>query len=94
MNEVEEKRAVTPAQEALTTAEQRKINLIWEYTQAAIAVSVVATSLGAAVVATMQGKEVSAFLSFVCGSVVGFYFSRTNHGAIGGHRPNGDYKGR
>ena len=53
-------------------------------------------ALIAAVVAMMLDKEVSAFLSFVCGNVVGFYFSRTNHAAIGGIgvKPNEEYKGR
>lgn len=74
----------TTHQQDLVTAGQRKINLIWEYTQAAIAISVVVVSMIAAVIAMISGKEVSAFLSFVCGNVVGFYFSRTNHAAIGG----------
>lgn len=86
----------TTFQEDLTTAGQRKVNLIWEYTQAGIAISVVVISLIAAVVAMMSGKEVSAFLSFVCGNVVGFYFSRTNHAAIGGigSKPTEPYTGR
>jgi hypothetical protein len=87
----------TTVQEDLTTAGQRKINLIWEYTQAIIAVSVIAVSMVAAVVAMVQDKEVSAFLSFVCGNVVGFYFSRTNHAAIGGVGPKPEdakYQGR
>ena len=65
-------------------------------TQAAIAVAVVVVALVAAVVAMTMDKEVSAFLSFVCGNVVGFYFSRTNHAAIGGigAKPHEEYKGR
>ena len=88
--------ASTTFQQDLTFAGQRRINLIWEYTQAAIAIGVVIVALIAAVVAMMLDKEVSAFLSFVCGNVVGFYFSRTNHAAIGGIgvKPNEEYKGR
>ncbi len=88
--------ATTTVQQDLTTAGQRRINLIWEYTQAGIAVSVVVVSMVAAVVAMLAGKEVSSFLSFVCGNVVGFYFSRTNHAAIGGIgiKPSQEYKGR
>jgi hypothetical protein len=86
----------TTAQEDLTHAGQRKVNLIWEYTQAFIAISVVMVSLAAGLIAVKQGREVSAFLSFVCGNVVGFYFSRTNHAAIGGvgPKPIDPYLGR
>lgn len=89
--------ATTTFQQDLTTAGQRQINLIWERTQAVIAVSVVAISLIAAVVAMIYGKEVSAFLSFICGNIIGFYFSRTNHAAIGGVGPKAQqsyYEGR
>jgi hypothetical protein len=86
----------TTLQEDLVVAGQRRVNLIWEYTQAFIAIGVVIVSMVAAVVAMLAGKEVSAFLSFVCGNVVGFYFSRTNHAAIGGigEKPTGKYEGR
>jgi hypothetical protein len=86
----------TTMQEDITTASQRKVNLIWEYTQAFIAIFVVVSCVSAAVWAAMGGKEVSAFLAFICGNVVGFYFSRTNHAAIGGVGPKPDpkYEGR
>ena len=86
----------TTAQEDLTTAGQRKVNLIWEYTQAIIALIVTVISMGAAIVAMWKGEEVSAFLSFVCGNIIGFYFSRTNHAAIGGigPQPKPKYEGR
>jgi hypothetical protein len=77
----------TTAQQDITTAGQRRINLIWEYTQAIIAILVVGTSLAAGVWAMMHGKEVSAFLSFLTGNITGFYFSRTNHEKIGGIGP-------
>lgn len=74
----------TTEQEDMVTAGQRKVNLIWEYTQAFIAILTVIVSLVAALWAMSQNREVSAFLSFIAGNVVGFYFSRTNHQAIGG----------
>ena len=86
----------TTEQQDITTAGQRKVNLIWEYTQAIIAVCVIAVSMIAAVMAMIYKTEVSAFLSFVCGNIIGFYFSRTNHAAIGGvgHKPETKYEGR
>lgn len=76
----------TTAQEDLTTAGQRRVNLIWEFTQAAIAIVVVMANMGTAVVLAMQGKpgEVPLILSSTLFLVVGFYFARTNHQAIGG----------
>lgn len=76
----------TTAQEDLTTAGQRRVNLIWEFTQAAIAIVVVFANMGTAVVLAMQGKpgEVPLILSSTLFLVVGFYFARTNHQAIGG----------
>lgn len=86
----------TTAQEDLTSLGQRHINRVWEYTQAFIAVFVVTTSTISAMVASYQGKDVSAFLAFICGSVVGSYFSRTNHQSIGGigPKPKTEYVGR
>jgi hypothetical protein len=85
--------ATTTTQQDLTVAGQRRINLIWEGTQAIIAVLVI----GATIYATLRqipSQEISnaAFL------VVGFYFSRTNHEAVGGigRKPvrEQDYRGR
>lgn len=88
----------TTVQEDLTTAGQRRVNLIWEYTQAAIAVLVVSANMGAALYNTIQGKpgEVSMILSSALFLVVGFYFARTNHQAIGGigPKPTQPYEGR
>lgn len=76
----------TTEQEDLTTAGQRRVNLIWEFTQAGIAIIVVLANMGTAVFNTVQGKpgEVPMILSSALFLVVGFYFSRTNHQAIGG----------
>src|SRR5687768_13224224 len=86
----------TTAQEDLTSLGQRHINKVWEYTQAFIAVFVVIASTISALLASWQGKEVSAFLAFICGSVIGSYFSRTNHQSIGGvgPKPKSEYVGR
>ena len=88
----------TTAQQDLTTTGQRKINLIWEVTQATVAILVVtanilvwiAASLRATTNPLPEGLQNALFL------IVGFYFSRTNHEAIGGigTKPNQDYEGR
>lgn len=81
--------ARTTFQEDLTTAGQRKINLVWEITQAIIAMLVVITTMGvSALVAYYHNVgvagEVPNIIAVAFGTVVGFYFSRTNHQAIGG----------
>jgi len=80
----------------MTTAGQRAVNMLWERTQAFIAIFVIVTCVGAAIWAAVKGKEPSAFLAYISGNVVGFYFSRTNHQAIGGigHKPEQTYIGR
>ena len=71
------------------------INLIWEYTQAGVACAVVlfAMVLNVTVVILLivKEKELTAtqtiglsFVNLICGMVISFYFSRTNHVAIGG----------
>jgi len=88
----------TTAQEDLTTAGQRKINLIWEWTQAMISIMVVLANVVVAVYDGMIAPhpEYPAVLSNTLFLVVGFYFSRTNHSAIGGvgPKPNPIYEGR
>lgn len=88
----------TTAQEDLTTAGQRRINLIWEYTQAIIALGVVFSTMASGVFAafTHSQEPVPTIMSVAFGTVVGFYFSRSNHTAIGGigHKPNPPYEGR
>jgi hypothetical protein len=93
----------TTAQEDLTHAGQRRINLLWEATQSVIAVSMVLASI---IVSVAQGLEkVGAglappvfppILSNALFLIVGFYFSRTNHAAIGGvgPKPVDSYQGR
>lgn len=92
----------TTEEEDITTAGQRKINLIWEYTQAIIAGMVVLSNM---VVGTYHGvitatgntrPEYPVILSSSFFLIIGFYFSRTNHAAIGGigKKPNTEYTGR
>lgn len=83
----------------LTHAGQRKINLIWELTQALIAILVTATTLVVAAALAMRGETLIAafiFLSNAFSLVIGFYFSRTNHTKIGGvgTKPDTPYEGR
>lgn len=89
----------TTFQQDLTTAGQRKINLIWEWTQAVISIAVVLSNM---IVAVAMGLGVTGMGEFplVLSSslflIVGFYFSRTNHAAIGGvgSKPSEKYEGR
>ncbi len=69
----------TTAEEDRHSYGQRRINLVWEVTQAAIALLVT----GANVYAALNTIESSA-LSNAFFLVVGFYFGRTNHQRIGG----------
>jgi hypothetical protein len=88
----------TTAQQDITTAGQRKINLIWEYTQAIIAIFVVVSTLGTAMYMEIAGKveQIPTIFSTAFGMIVGFYFARTNHQAIGGigKKPRQKYEGR
>ena len=72
---------------------QRRINLIWELTQALIALGVTATTLFVAETLVIRdGDLVGAFLllSNAFFLVIGFYFGRTNHTRIGGIGPSGE----
>lgn len=67
-------------EETLLTLGQRRINLIWEITQAIIAL---------VVTAKLVAGESSDVLTNAFFLIIGFYFSRTNHqktGGIGGER--------
>jgi len=89
--------ARTTFQDDLTTAGQRRVNLIWEYTQAVIALLVVASTMASGMVAMFYNQiQIPTIISVAFGTVVGFYFSRTNHAAIGGIgvKPEGAYLGR
>lgn len=88
--------ATTTFQEDLTTAGQRKVNLIWEYTQAAIAVTVTIATMIAGMYSMVKDAQIPTIIAVAFGTVTGFYFSRTNHAAIGGigPKPEGPYIGR
>lgn len=95
----------TTFEQNVNTAGQRRINLIWEHTQAAIAITVAFIAmlggflvLIAEIFYSKANVQVPTILSVAFGTVVGFYFSRTNHQAIGGVGPKHDqetqYQGR
>jgi hypothetical protein len=69
----------TTAEQDRKTASQRRVNIIWEITQATIAIAVTGAFVYAALnVIISETLTNAAFL------IVGFYFGRTNHQRIGG----------
>lgn len=83
----------TTLQEDKITERQSRINLIWELTQAIIAVVVTLAVVYAAISEIESPVLTNAFFL-----IIGFYYSRTNHQAIGGlgYKPNQfqKYEGR
>jgi hypothetical protein len=83
----------TTTQEDLVVAGQRKVNLIWESTQAGVAILIT----GALIYCEINNIE-SATIRNGFFLIIGFYFSRTNHQAIGGTgikiNEGQEYKGR
>lgn len=71
--------------EQLAVSRHQKINLIWEYTQAYMAILVVTTVLLTcayiAITTRDDGKRTAAllFMTGLANLVAGFYFGRTNH---------------
>lgn len=95
--------ATTTEQQDLTVLGQRRINIIWEVTQAMIAIAVtLATILSVFMVAvgfvTITSEQTVAMMQLVGMDllILGFYFSRTNHEKIGGIgiKTSSPYKGR
>ena len=90
----------TTFQEDVTTAGQRKVNLIWEYTQSIVTLVVVMTNMIVAAINAIRKVGMvdshPVILSSSLFLILGFYYSRTNHAAIGGigKKPNEAYKGR
>jgi hypothetical protein len=70
----------TTLEEDRFTASARNMNLIWEVTQAVIALSVV----GATVISAFYLVEENSLLGNAFFLVIGFYFGRTNHARTGG----------
>lgn len=86
-----------------TTEGQRRINLIWESVQGFIAICVTATTVFVLAAMTLREQDVTANqliavsqLVVMATLILSFYFSRTNHQAIGGigSKPNEPYQGR
>lgn len=76
-------RPTTTEQEDTVTAGQRLVNMTWELTQAAIALMVVGSTMIKAFTLT-QGQDIPTIMAVAFGTVVGFYFARTNHQSTGG----------
>lgn len=92
----------TTRQQDLVVAGQRTVNLLWEKTQARIALWVIGVGMFVnsllIVALVLIQKDVSVdrlavisialqFINLTAGIVIGFYFSRTNHTNIGGVGP-------
>lgn len=79
--------------EILAVTRHQKINMVWEYTQAYMAILVITTVLGSATyiaITTQEDSKRNVALAFMIGLanlVAGFYFGRTNH-----TRPTGEDK--
>lgn len=90
----------TTAEQNLTTHGQRRINLIWEITQAIIAVVVTLGTLAISAAMVLRGSDSSAtaflLLSNAFFMIVTSYFQRTNHTRTGGvqHPTKGDEEQR
>lgn len=69
----------TTVEENLHSSSQRRVNIIWEITQAIIALSVIT-----AIIFCSISKIESESLVNMGYLVVGFYFGRTNHEKVGG----------
>lgn len=69
----------TTKQEDIVSAGQRRINLIWEFTQAIVAISITS-----AVIYCSVQKIESSVLTNAFFLIVSMYFVRTNHTLIGG----------
>lgn len=96
--EVKQPSQTTFEQDRLT-ASQRRVNLIWEGTQAVIALIVVCTVMYVAATLALRNHEptdvaakaaaITAFLllSNVVFLILGFYYGRVNHQNVGGVGP-------
>lgn len=71
--------ATTTQQEDEVTAGQRRVNLLWESTQSFIAILVTGALIYVSIKKIDSDAIKTAFFL-----IIGFYFSRTNHAAIGG----------
>jgi len=69
----------TTAEEDTVTKGQRRVNIIWETTQALIAVMITGATIYNAVNSIKSDVLVNAFFL-----IVSMYFVRTNHSLVGG----------
>jgi N-acetylmuramic acid 6-phosphate (MurNAc-6-P) etherase len=79
--------ATTTSEEDRHALGQRRINFIWEATQAVIALAVAGATLYVAGRLALSDKGPEAaflLLSNAFFLVIGFYFGRTNHSRVGG----------
>ncbi len=81
----------TTAEQDKHSLGQRRVNIIWEATQAVIAIGVVAVALWANLSSALNGGTVTVGqstaltqLDVMAALVTGFYFGRTNHQRVGG----------
>jgi hypothetical protein len=72
----------TTAQQDITTAGQRRINLIWEFTQGTIAVLITLAIIYLGIINKANKTLEDAFIM-----IITMYFVRTNHSIIGGIGP-------
>jgi len=79
VNSAQRAQAAIEIAEALRSAGQRRVNLIWEATQATVAVLVTAATIYAA----LGGKE-SLVLGNAFTLIIALYFVRQNHSKVGG----------
>ena len=91
----------TTAQEDKVTEGQRRINLVWELTQAYIAIATVSGNIGVSIYFAIQRIPIGEYPIILSSSlflVIGAYFQRTNHQIIGGTgakaTDNQPYRGR
>lgn len=69
----------TTAQQDKTTAGQRRINLIWEFTQGIIAIIITSSIIYIGIIGKSNKTLEDAFIM-----IITMYFVRTNHQLIGG----------
>lgn len=80
-------RTATENENSRRSAGQRRVNIIWEVTQAIIAITVASTTILVAATLVLRDSAASAAFLLLSNSffvIIGFYFGRTNHQRIGG----------